>query len=975
MHDKQSNNKPQPVNPLAGIEEETLAFWEREDVFTRSVQERPADKPFVFYDGPPYATGVPHIGTLLAQTQKDVVPRYKTMRGYRVARRFGWDCHGLPIEVMVEKSLGLNSRKDIEAIGIEKFNATCRETVLKYVDVWQRVVQRIGRWVDFENDYKTMDLDFMESGIWVFKQLFDKGLVYEAYRSSLFCTRCETPLSKMESGGENYHDALDPSVYVGFKVANEADTYLLAWTTTPWTLSANTALAVNEKTTYVKVRLKTERAVWNGRTVILAKDRLSVLGDEQYEVLAEVAGEKLVGMRYEPVQQFIEPESPEKAYTVLHQDFVSLEDGTGIVHIAPAFGENDFLAHQVDGVPLILTIGDDGRYLPEVKPYAGRHVKEADADIVVDLTNAGAVYKADSITHSYPFCWRCKEPLIYKVQDSVFVAVEKLKTAMVLTNDQIRWVPEYMKEGRFGKGIASAPDWNISRKRYWGIPLPLWKCTACSQHEVLGSLDEIEAKTGVRPTDLHRPGIDAITWKCSCGNAMRRVPDVLDVWFDSGTMPYGQAHYPFEHKQEFEASFPAQFIAEGLDQTRGWFYTLHVLAAALFQKPAFTNVIVNGLVMAADGTKMSKSKGNMPDSLAILGTYGADALRLYLLDSPVTRAEPINFSEQELGEVMRKALLPLWNVYSFFALYAPKDEPIVLVEKPTHVLDRWILARLEQVKQETTSGMEAYELWRAVKPLQPFITDLSTWYVRRSRDRFKGSDEKDKQAALATLFTVLTEISKIIAPFTPFIAEALHQRLRQWDKTALDSVHLAPWPEVAAGRADTALIIDTEEARKIIELGHALRAKEKIKVRQPLAAMSVTGMNIPDSVREVILDELNVKIISAKAIGEGVSVEISDEHGVTVAFDTRLTPELEREGLRREFVRQVNALRKELGLTIQDTIALTYETDSATLAAMITADEAAVLRDTLATSIAPGAGEHVLKVNSERISVVCSKHK
>ncbi|PJE75545.1 isoleucine--tRNA ligase [Candidatus Uhrbacteria bacterium CG10_big_fil_rev_8_21_14_0_10_48_11] len=972
---KAQEEKEEKPRGLPEQEQDILHFWEKEKIFQRSVSERPAGKPFVFYDGPPYATGVPHIGTLLAQTQKDVVPRYKTMRGYRVERRFGWDCHGLPIEVMVEKALGLNSRKDIEAIGIKKFNTTCREMVLKYVDVWQAIVTRIGRWVDFENDYKTMDLDFMESGIWVFKQLYDKGLVYEAYRSSLYCTRCETPLSKMETGGENYREVTDPSVYVAFRSREDDHTFFLAWTTTPWTLSANTALAVNAAATYVKARLTGKREPWARRTLILAKDRLAALGDEPYEVVEECLGSDLVGKRYEPVQPFITPEKDERAWTVLAQDFVSLEDGTGIVHVAPAFGEDDFGVHQRDAVPLILTIGDDGRYLPSVTPYAGRHVKEADQSIITDLTEDGHIFSAGTVTHSYPFCWRCKEPLIYKVQDSIFVAVEKLKKTMFDTLTKTHWVPEHIKEGRFMKGIETAPDWNISRKRYWGIPVPIWKCDSCDAEEVLGSLDDIEAKTGNRPIDLHRPAIDTVTWPCSCGGSMQRVPDVCDVWFDSGSMPYGQAHYPFEHKEQFEKTFPAEFIAEGLDQTRGWFYTLHVLAAALFEKPAFKNVIVNGLIMAEDGTKMSKSKGNMPDSNEVLARYGADALRLYLMDSPLTRGESVNFSEQEVGEVMRKTLLPLSNVYSFFALYAPTSGTIEPMASPTHILDRWILARLEAVKQEVTEGMEHYELWRAAKPLASFINDLSTWYVRRSRDRFKGSDEKDKSDALSTLFTVLLETTKIIAPFAPFIAEAIYQKLKPLLVSALDSVHLELWPEVKASVSKATLLTEMESARKIIELGHALRAQEKIKVRQPLGAMRVQGASIPETLREVVLEELNVKTVAEKLPATRQVVSLGDEKEVTVSFDLTLTPELEREGLRREFVRQINALRKKQGLTIHDRVAIIFATESETLRALFAKEKEVILKDTLADDLVEGEGRDTLRVNSENAQVTLKKSR
>lgn len=968
--EKQATTSEKKPSILPALEEAILAFWEREGVFKRSINERSEDQPFIYYDGPPYATGKPHIGTLLASSIKDVVPRYKTMRGYRVERRFGWDCHGLPIEVMVEKELGLNSRKDIEALGIEKFNQTCRETVLRYVDVWREVVTRTGRWVDFENDYKTMDVSFMESAIWVFKKLYDNGLVYEDYRSSLYCTRCETPLSKMETGNENYADTKDPSVFVGFALVSEPGTYLLAWTTTPWTLSANVALAVGDDIEYSKVRITSDGA-WCDRVVIVATARIqSALEGYEYEVQSTIKGVDLVGQKYNPVQKFIEPEG--EAYRVVSAEFVSTDDGTGIVHIAPAFGEDDFELSKTAKLPVLLTINDSGRFLPEITPYAGMHVKEADEKIIADLTSATAMLRSGTIMHSYPFCWRCKSPLIYKVQQSIFVRVSAVKEKMLETNQQINWMPEYLRDGRFGKGLASAPDWNISRKRYWGIPIPIWNCNRCERSKVLGSLDEIEQLSGMRPTDLHRPAIDQVSWACQCGGTFERVSDVCDVWFDSGCMPYGQAHYPFENKEQFESTFPAQFIAEGLDQTRGWFYTLHVLANALFEKPAFTQVIVNGMVMAEDGTKMSKSKGNMPESMAILQQYGADALRLYLLSSPVTHADPINFSEQDLDEVLKKSLLPLLNVYSFFALYAPTEGSVEPIKNPINVLDKWVLAKLEQLREDVETGMDSFDLAKATKSIIPFINELSTWYVRRSRDRFKGEDVADKEQAVRTLFTVLLEVSKIMAPFTPFTAEHLYQKLKPLNSSVLTSVHLELWPTAHPERRDDLLLKETLQAQQVIEIGHALRAREKLKVRQPLQTVWVEGVKLSAALVAIILDELNVKEWGEGKMKTG-AVSLDGENGVKVSYDTELSLSLKQEGVRRELVRMINNLRKQEGFTIADRAVVSYKTDDTDVQAAIAADPAMILRDTLSDSIAEGEGQHAVKVNGVEVLIAVTK--
>jgi len=970
----EENQENKPTFSLSKIEKEILAFWKDNKIFEKSVKRVAPKGDYVFYDGPPYATGLPHIGHLLVSTIKDVVPRYKTMKGHRVERRFGWDCHGLPIEVLVEKELGLNSKKEIETYGVGNFNAKCQQIVLRYVDEWKKTITRLGRWVDFGNDYKTMDLPFMESTIWVFKELYDKGLVYEDFRSSLYCTRCETPLSKMETTmDDSYEDVEDPSIYVAFEIKNKPNIYFLSWTTTPWTLSANVALAVNAKAEYVEVELTAGEEPWVGRHLILAKERLmDSLTEGTYEVKASYAGQEFIGWQYEPIQKFIEPEKP--AYRVVAGDFVTLNEGTGIVHIAPAFGEDDFELGRKENLPVVLTVDDGGKFISEITPWAGQYIKDADSSITEDLKKRGIIFKEAKVTHSYPFCWRCHKPLIYKVQKSFYVKVSELKKGMFKTNEKIHWVPEHLKEGRFKLGIESAPDWGVSRKRYWGVPIPVWRCEQCNKEEVLGSIKEIEEKSGKKVDDLHRPMIDEVSWACKCGGQFKRVADVLDVWFDSGSMPYGQMHYPFANKKQFEATFPADFIVEYIPQTRGWFYTLHVLSNALFKQPAFKNVVATGTILAEDGTKMSKSKGNMPDSNKILDNYGSDALRLWLLQGATIQGGDTNYSEEQIVEGLRKVLLPLLNVHSFFSLYAPVGQIIEPMVKPKHVLDRWVMARLEETRRDVEEGMEKYELWKAVKPLAPFINDLSTWYVRRSRDRFKGEDAKDKTDALATLFTVLLETAKILAPFTPFIAENIYQKLKPHNGSTLDSVHLEMWPEGSKKYLDDKLVTETENIRKIIEIGHGMRAEKGIKVRQPIISIEIKGSDVDKELEPIMLNELNVKTVGPISSGNFIKeVIVLGGHETTVAFDLAMTPELVSEGLRREFVRQINALRKKLGFTIQDRAEIIYTTNSSSLKQMIDSYVDALTKETLSTSFVIGEGEYELKINSEVILVTLNK--
>ncbi len=1096
-------------SPIAAREEEILAFWNEERIFERSLEKPAPNGEFIFYDGPPFATGLPHYGHILAGTVKDVIPRYKTMRGYRVPRRWGWDCHGLPLENEIEKELGLKTKRDIESYGVGAFNAKARGNVLRYANDWKRIIPRMGRWVDMERDYKTMDAPYTESVWWSFKTLHDKGLIYEGFKSMHLCPRCETTLSNFEVS-QGYRDITDLSVVVKLELADEPGTFLLAWTTTPWTLPGNMAAAVKEDARYVRV-------VVSGEHYILAKERLAVLGETAYSVLGEIAGSELVGKRYAPPFPYYADanlKGKEHTWKVYAAPFVSLDEGTGIVHVAPAFGAEDLALAQRENIPVVHHVATDGTFKPEVSDFTGMSVKpkddhqSADVAIIKNLAHRNLLFKKEKVTHSYPHCWRCDTPLINYASNSWFVRVTSIRDALVRENRKTRWVPADIRDGRFGKWLESARDWAISRSRYWGAPIPVWKDSVTGEVVVVGSIDDlkkhvkrsgnryfamrhgeadhnvanilssnpenthhltergreqieevsrslkrkgidliivspfartretanivmrvlglasealvvderlVELKVGdafegksveayhaffssirerfvrapeggetipdvrrrmgaflydlerkfsnkniliishgdplwslrsiaqglgredmltlrerdyqepgsVRTLDfvslpvndeyeidLHRPFIDDVALVSAAGNPLVRVPGVFDCWFESGSMPYAQSHYPFENTRFnprgrwFGSSrgFPADFIAEGLDQTRGWFYSLLVLSVALFGRSPYRNVIVNGLVLAEDGRKMSKRFKNYPEPMEVVDRYGADALRLYLLASPIMRGEDLNFSEGGVGETMRKNIARLDNVLAFFRLY-PGDERASRASM--HVLDRWILARLDGVIGAVTDGLERYELDVAARPIADFIDDLSTWYLRRSRDRFKSGDAA---AARATTRFVMRELAKVMAPMTPFFAEHLFRSVRAADEP--ESVHLADWP--TAVKPDRAVLTAMASARRIVAIGLEARAKAGIKVRQPLAVMETTEV-VPSEYVSLIVDELNVKHILFGASADGL--------------DTTMTPELAEEGVVREVVRLVQDKRKEAGLSPQDHITLTVGAD------------------------------------------------
>lgn len=929
----------------AAQEEDVLAFWKEHDVFKKSISSRPEGKPYVFYDGPPFATGTPHYGHIVGSVMKDVIPRYFTMKGYRVERTWGWDCHGLPIENIVEKKFDLGNRKAIESFGIEQFNNACHAEVLTYAAEWEKTINRIGRWVDMENAYKTMDLPFMESLWWVFKTLYEKGLIYEGRKAMHICPRCETALSNFEVN-LNYADVKDFSVYVLFTLlsGDYQGAKMIAWTTTPWTLPGNVLLAVNPAFSYFIVQHENDR-------YIVLKDRVGdVFKGKDYKILEEVMGQQLLGATYEPLFPYYA--NHENAFRVVAGDFVTLETGSGIVHIAPGFGEDDKTLAEKEDVAPIMHVQVNGHLVPEVESalhqegYAvlQKPVKAKDDSMSFDLemikwlAHKGKLFAKEKITHSYPLCWRCDTPLLNYSASSWFVRVTDLKDRLLATNQEINWMPHHMKDGRFGKWLEGARDWAVSRSRFWGTPIPIWK-SEDGELICIGSVEELQQLTGVEKVDnLHKHLVDTMTIVQN-GKTFTRVPEVLDCWFESGAMPYAQLHYPFENTSAFENGFPAEFIAEGQDQTRGWFYTLHVLANALFDMPAFKQVVVNGIVLAEDGKKMSKRLKNYPDPNDILAQYGADAVRFYLMASPVVRAENLNFAEKDVHEVAKKFITITRNVMAFYALYKESDDGRVPNGK--HPLDAWILARLNETLEEETIALDRYDLSGAARVLQPFVTDLSTWYVRRSRNRLKMEGD-DKQEAIATLRTVLETFSKMIAPFMPFLAEIMYQEV-QGDFAGNDerlSVHLEMWPE--SQEVDSTILESMGEARAIVSRILDAREEALRPVKQALQFVTITTPSgiMRTEILEQILEETNVK-----------SGEVVKGESLAVELDTVLTPALQYEGMLRELTRRTNALRKKAGLSIEDRIMLFVWSSEADIEKLMVESKEVLMQATLANDI------------------------
>ena len=1115
-------------------EEKILKFWQENKIFEKSLAKKSSKGDFIFYDGPPFATGLPHYGHILASIIKDAVPRYKTMSGWRVPRKWGWDCHGLPIENLIEQELGLKTKKDIEKIGLEKFNRAARESVFRYADEWKKIIPRVGRWVDMENDYRTMDAAYTESVWWVFKTLYEKGLIYEGYKSMHICPRCETTLANFEVA-QGYKDIADLAIIVKFELEEEPETFVPAWTTTAWTLPGNAALAVNQNIKYQIISIKGD-----SNKYIVAKDRIGdVFKNKEYEVKKEINGKDLIGKKYKPLFDYYANDKNlkncENGWKIYGADFVQTDEGTGIVHIAPAFGEDDMELGKKENLPFIQHVGMDGCFKKEVKDpeahygasFAGRQVKPknnsqaTDIEILKYLAAKNLIFAKEKITHSYPHCWRCETPLLNYAASSWFVKVTAIKDKLLRNNKKINWIPAHLREGRFGKWLEGARDWAISRSRFWGAPIPVWRCQTetCGQIKAIGSLEELkkyskksgnkyfvmrhgeseanvkkvingkiennhfhltekgrkearkaaetlkekninlifasdflrtketagivaeamglgkekiifderlrEANFGIfedRPPveyhnyfssykekftktppqgenltelkrraaefiyeidskyrgknillvshdytiwnlfagskgatvgetvkmkegkpdflatgealeldftplphnkdyelDLHRPYIDGIKLNCSCGGKMERIPEVFDCWFESGAMPYGQSHYPFEQKEEFNKNFPAEFIAEGVDQTRGWFYNLLVLSAALFKKPAFKNAVANGIILAEDGQKMSKRLKNYPDPMEVVKKYGADALRFYLLSSPAVRGESLNFSEKGVDEIYKKTIMRLWNSWQFYNLYADEKVPNSKFQVPKNILDKWIIARLNQLIQEVSEAMENYELDKATRPIGDFVEDLSIWYIRRSRERFK-EEGKDKQNAMMTTQFILSEFSKILAPFAPFMAEIIYKNLN-YESGIMDyeSVHLTEWPKVDKKAIDKKLLKIMTEVRKICSLGLEARAKAGIKVRQPLASLKIKNQKSKiknnKELLSLISDEINVR---------GIIFDAKIEN--KVELDTKITPELKAEGQLRGFIRAIQDLRKKAGLAPRQKIELIIET-------------------------------------------------
>jgi len=1005
------------------IESKILDRWEEANTFERSIDQRTGDE-FVFYDGPPFANGLPHHGHLLTGYVKDVVPRYQTMRGNKVDRRFGWDCHGLPAEMETEKQLEVSGRAAITDFGIEKFNDACRTSVMTYATEWEKTVTRQARWVDFENDYKTMDLDYMESVIWAFKQLWDKGLIYEANRVMPYSWGAETPLSNFEIRLDDAtRPRQDPAVTIAFSLdsvdGDPGPMKMLAWTTTPWTLPSNLGLIVGPDLDYAVMELDGEYLVLGAATVGTYEKELE--GATEHSI---VKGSDLVGRSYEPLLPYFADRDDLNAFRVLAGDFVETEEGTGVVHTAPGFGEDDQRIAEENGMGMVVPVDDRGEFTDEVTDFVGRNVLEANSDIIRHIKGLGRLIKHESYEHNYPHCWRTDTPVIYRALPSWYVKVTDFRDRLVELNQDINWIPNNVRDGRFGKWLEGARDWSISRNRFWGSPIPVWRSDnpEYPRTDVYGSLDELEADFGVRPTNLHRPFIDELVRPNpddpTGQSMMRRVPEVFDCWFESGSMPFAQVHYPFENKEWFEEHYPADFIVEYINQTRGWFYTLHVLAGALFDKPSFQNVICHGILLAEDGQKLSKKLRNYTEPTEIFEKQGADALRWYLMNSNVVRGGDMRVADKGIDDVTRQVMLPVWNAYSFFTLYANIDGyRAEFRTDSTDELDRYILAKLRSVIEATTERMDAYDLGGATEQISSFLDALNNWYIRRSRDRFWGPDmTEDKKAAYDTLYTVLATFMKVAAPFLPMITEEIYTSL-----TGEESVHLADWPNPDDFPSDPDLVASMDQVRTVVSAALRLREDKGLRVRLPLSSLTLAGESATavSSLTHLIGDEVNVKAVEfsddldafaqftlqpngsvlgprlggdvQKVFGaakkgewsqnddgsiaiaghtltaeefnlnvipaDGVTAAALPSNDAVVVLDTELTPELEAEGLARDIVRAVQEARKTEDLVVTDRIELTLDLSDAAAAA-VQANESYVAEQTLSTSILYGSVEN-----------------
>ncbi len=897
-------------------ENKILKFWEEKKIFEKSLEKtlRPAQgrrKDFVFYDGPPFATGTPHYGHLLQSVIKDAIPRYKTMQGFHVERQWGWDCHGLPIENIVEKNLATKSKKDIVEMGVKKFNDLCRDQIFTFIHEWEAIIPRFGRWVDMKNPYRTMDFEYMEKEWWAFKELYKKGLIYEDYRSMHICPRCETTLSQGEVA-DGYKDVKDLSATVEFRLVDNPNTSFLAWTTTPWTLPGNVALAVGANIEYVTIE-KRDQGTDNVVRFILAKDQIEkIFAGQEFRVVETQKGSLLTGLEYEPLfDNYIKDENlknRENGWKIYIADFINTEDGTGIVHIAPAFGADDMALGKKENLPFVQHVKMDGTFKEEMGEFAGldlkprakdkpEEIREADLKVVKFLEEKGLLFSSEKYAHSYPHCWRCDTALLNYATSSWFVAVEKIKPKLLKTAKKINWSPAHIKEGRFGQWLEGARDWSISRQRFWANTIPVWRCEKCKKEIVFGSATELEKASGIKVTDLHKDIVDEVVFECGCGGKMQRVPDVLDTWFDSGSVPFAT-----------QRPIPADFIGEAQDQTRAWFYYQHVLVGALFGAEAFRHCIVTGIVLSEDGKKMSKKLKNYPDPSEVIEKYGADAMRFYMLSSPVVQAESLSFSEKGVDEIAKKNIGRLYNVLAFYQLY---QDGTPAGDASKNILDAWILSRLNKLIEVITNGYENYRVDLATRPLTDFIDELSVWYLRRSRERFKEEGSKDGKDGVATLRYVLRQLSILMAPAMPFFAEYVFGAVREDNEE--ESVHLLSWPKYNKKLIDRDLEEKMEEVRTIVNLALAERMARGIKVKQPLASLKIQNLKSKiqnhGELLELIKDEVNVK-----------NIIFDDKIEKEVELDTTLTEELKEEGIIREIIRQVQAERKEQNMIPQDRI-------------------------------------------------------
>jgi isoleucyl-tRNA synthetase len=904
-HQTSRKNVKQTMLNFSEEEKKILKFWQDNRIFEKSLEQTKNKKPFVFYDGPPFATGTPHYGHLLQSAIKDAIPRYKTMQGFYVARQWGWDCHGLPIENIVEKEIDTKSKKEIAAMGVKKFNDMCREKIFTFIHEWEQMIPRFGRWADMKNPYRTMDFEYMQKEWWAFKELYKKGLIYEDYRSMHICPRCETTLSQGEVA-EGYKDIKDLSATLKFKVKNPKkydlpeNTYLLAWTTTPWTLPGNVALAIGEKIKYLLVEIGQEKFV-------LAENRVGeILKDKEYKKIKEFLGKDLVDIEYEPLFDIYQKDENLKdkknGWKVYPADFVNTEDGTGIVHIAPAFGADDMFLGKKQNLPFVQHVKMDGTFKDEMGEFAGldlkpraknrpEEIREADLTINKYLDGKGLLFNYEKYEHSYPHCWRCDTALLNYATSSWFVAVEKIKSKLLKTAKKINWSPKHIKGGRFGQWLKGARDWSISRQRFWANTIPVWRCEKCKKEIVFASAEELEKASGIKVNDLHKDVVDEVVFSCECGVKMKRVPDVLDTWFDSGSVPFAT-----------KSEIPADFIGEAQDQTRAWFYYQHVLIGALFGKEAFKNCIVTGIVLAEDGKKMSKKLKNYPDPAEIIEKYGADAMRFYMLSSPVVQAENFSFSEKGVDEIVKKNISRLYNVLSFYQLY---EDGTLSSDKSKNLLDVWIISRLNKLIKGITNGYENYRVDTATRPLVDFIDEFSVWYLRRSRERLK-EDSADKKDALATLRYVLNSLALVMAPVMPFFAEEIYQQVKSED--GAESVHLCVWPKVNKKKIDKDLEEKMTEIRNIVNLALAERIAKGIKVKQPLAVLKIKHDHAKiakdQGLLGLIKDEVNIKEI---IFDSNIEKEVE--------LNTNITEELKMEGIKREILRTGMEIRKGLGLS------------------------------------------------------------